>query len=54
MNKRVLRPKYYNINGIWALKIYYLGPIYPYLVPIYIYIYIYPYKPPYKPLKGTL
>ena len=28
-NNRVLRPKYYNINGIWALKPFYLvfGPI---------------------------
>ena len=25
-NSRVLGPKYYNINGIWALKHYYLGP----------------------------
>ena len=25
-NKMVLGPKYYNINGIWALKPYYLGP----------------------------
>ena len=22
----VLGPKYYNLNGIWALKPYYLGP----------------------------
>ena len=25
-NNRVLEPKYYNMNGIWALKPYYLGP----------------------------
>ena len=25
-NNRALGPKYYNINGIWALKPYYLGP----------------------------
>ena len=25
-NNRVLGPKYYTINGIWALKHYYLGP----------------------------
>ena len=25
-NNGVLGPKYYNINGIWALKPYYLGP----------------------------
>ena len=25
-NNRVLGPKYYTINGIWALKPYYLGP----------------------------
>ena len=25
-DKRVLGPKYYNINGIWALNPYYLGP----------------------------
>ena len=25
-NNRVLGPKYYNINGIWALKPCYLGP----------------------------
>ena len=25
-NNRVLGPKYYNINGIWALKTYYLAP----------------------------
>ena len=25
-NNRVLGPKYCNINGIWALKHYYLGP----------------------------
>ena len=25
-NKRVLGPKYYTINGIWALKNYYMGP----------------------------
>ena len=25
-NDRVLGPKYYNINGIWALKPCYLGP----------------------------
>ena len=25
-NNRVLGPKYHNINGIWALKPYYLGP----------------------------
>ena len=25
-NKWVLGPKYYNMNGIWALKPYYLGP----------------------------
>ena len=25
-NNRVLGPKYYNINSIWALKPYYLGP----------------------------
>ena len=25
-NFRVLGPKYYDINGIWALKPYYLGP----------------------------
>ena len=23
---RASEPKYYNINGIWALKTYYLGP----------------------------
>ena len=26
MNNRALGPKYYNINGIWALKPHYLGP----------------------------
>ena len=31
---RALGPKYYNMNGICALKPYYLGPIYPYIVPI--------------------
>ena len=25
-NNGVLVPKYYDINGIWALKLYYLGP----------------------------
>ena len=25
-NIRVLGPKYYNMNGIWALKPHYLGP----------------------------
>ena len=25
-NNRVLRPKCHNLNGIWALKPYYLGP----------------------------
>ena len=25
-NSMVLGPKYYNINGIWALKPHYLGP----------------------------
>ena len=25
-NDRVLGPKYHNINGIWDLKPYYLGP----------------------------
>ena len=45
---RVLGPKYHNINGIWALNPYYLGPIYPYIVPIY------PYIPPITPFKGTL
>ena len=25
-NNRALEPKYYNINGIWALNLYYLGP----------------------------
>ena len=25
-NNRVLGPKYYNIDGIWALKPYYFGP----------------------------
>ena len=25
-NNRALGPKYYSINGIWALKPYYLGP----------------------------
>ena len=25
-NNRVLGPKYYNVNGTWALKPYYLGP----------------------------
>ena len=25
-NNRVLGPKYYNVNGIWALKPCYLGP----------------------------
>ena len=25
-NSEVLWPKYYNVNGVWALKPYYLGP----------------------------
>ena len=25
-NNRVSRPKYYTVNGIWALKLYYSGP----------------------------
>ena len=28
-NDPVLGPKCNNINGMWALKPYYLGPIYP-------------------------
>ena len=45
---RVLRPKDYTFNGIWALEPYYLGPIYPYIIPIF------PYISPYDPCKGTL
>ena len=39
------------IIGVWgpnALKPYYLGPIYPYIVPLY------PCISPYNPFKGTL
>ena len=45
-NDRVLGPKYYNMNGIWAPKPYYLGPwtlIRSPYIPIY---------PPITPLKG--
>ena len=47
-NNRVSGPKYFNINGIWALKSHYLGPLYPFIVPMYPYIY------PLNPFKGTL
>ena len=34
-NKGVFGPTYYVVDGIGALKPYYLGPIYPYIVPLY-------------------
>ena len=36
-------PKYYDMNGNWPLKPFYLGPIYPCIVPIH------PYTSPYNP-----
>ena len=45
-NSKVLGPKYFNINGIWAPKLHCLGPKYPYIVPMY------PYTSPRIPLKG--
>ena len=38
-NKRVLGPKYYNINGIWALKPYYFSP---WTLKVYVKIFVTP------------